>query len=166
MECASRRVGTQMIGVHRAVHIVEDVVDAELKPVCQRPACLAQIVSGIDAPYLIAFAVAVVLIVAFAAASRRQADAKLGPRGERVVEQGRGTPLMVRRAVDDYCGHSAKLLIIQVGFRVEVAVCGVEGQVSYHPIRQRDVYTAGTGIVHVLVHSGLHLAARHPGMRW
>ena len=46
-----------------------------------------------------------------------------------------------------------------MGFGVEVTVGSVQAQVLHHLIRQRDIQATGPGIVHVLIHPGLHLHA-------
>ena len=58
-----------MVGVHGAIDIVEDVIHAELQPVCQHLVGLAKVVRGVDAPYLPGLSVPVVLIVTCAAAA-------------------------------------------------------------------------------------------------
>ena len=110
-----------------------------------------------DAPDLIALAVAVVLVVALAAAARRQAHTQLVRRTERMAVQRRGTPFMVGRAVDDDGVHAVRLLVIQVGLRVEVAVGAVQRQFRQQPVRQRDVDTARARVIHILIHARLHL---------
>ena len=70
-----RRVIAQVIRVHGAIHIVKDVVHTDFYAVRQDAVLPAQIVRGIDAPYLERLAVAIVLVVAHTAAAPRQTDA-------------------------------------------------------------------------------------------
>ena len=51
------------------------------------------------------------------------------------------------------------MLIVEMGFRVEVTIGCAQAQILHHFIRQRHIHTTGTGIVHVFIHSGLHLRA-------
>ena len=74
MHSSARRVVTQMVGAHGSIDIIKDIVDAKFQPVRQHSTRFAKVVRGVDAPYLIAFAVTIVFIETFAATSRRQAD--------------------------------------------------------------------------------------------
>ena len=119
-----------------------------------------------DAPDLIALAVAVVLVVALAATTRREAHTQLIRGTKSMAVQCRSTPFMVSRAVDDDRRHAVRLLIIQVGLRVEIAVGTVQRQFRQQPVRQRDVDTTRARVIHILIHARLHLrtAVAHIGL--
>ena len=108
------RVGTQMVGMHGAVNVIEDIVNAQLQPVGKHLTRTAKVVGGVDAPNLVALAVAVVLIVALAAASCREVHAQLVVLAERMVIHHGGIPFMVRRTINRHCVHTILLLVIQV----------------------------------------------------
>ena len=67
----ARGVVAQVVGVHGAIYVVEQVVHAQLQSVCQHLSGFAQVVGGVDAPDLEMFPVAVVLVIARAAAACR-----------------------------------------------------------------------------------------------
>ena len=66
---STRGIGAQMVGTHGAVDVVEDIIDTQFQPVAEHLARTSEVVGGVDAPYLIALAVTIVLVVAGAAAS-------------------------------------------------------------------------------------------------
>ena len=70
-----RGVVSKVIRAHGTIHIIKDVVNARLNPVGQHPVLPPKVVCGVDAPYLEGFSIAIILIVAFAATTTREADA-------------------------------------------------------------------------------------------
>ena len=80
--------------------------------------------------------------------------------------QCRSTPFMVSRAVDDDRRHAVRLLVIQMGLRVEIAVGAVQRQFRQQPVRQRDIDTTRARVIHILIHARLNLrtAVAHIGL--
>ena len=110
-----------------------------------------------DAPDLIALTVAVVLIVALAATAGRQAYPQLIRGTKRMAVQRRSTPFVVGRSVDDDGVNAVLLFVIQMSFRVKIAIGSVQRQFRQQLVRQCDVDAAGPGVIHILIHSRLNL---------
>ena len=64
---------------------------------------------------------------------------------------------MVSRTVDDDIVHAVVVIVVEVGFRVKIAVGGVKGQLLHHPIGKGGVEAIGAGIIHILIHTRLYL---------
>ena len=145
----SGRGRAQVQAVGRAVHIVENVVHAGL----DTPDPLfgmTQVVTGRDAPDLVSFAIAVVLIEAGRRHAAVEAGAQPVVRRETVVPRNEKIALVVRGSVDRDLPHPVVLGVVLVRFRIEPAVAQAEGPFT-QVVADVQVHAKRLGVVHVLV---------------
>ncbi len=112
----SGAVCAEVVGVHRAVDIVQHVVHPCLQAVGEGVAVgCAEVVGGVEPPQLEGSAVAVVLVVAPAAAAGAKVGAQLVALVETVVPDDVGIPLVVGGTVDDDVLQPVVVGVVLVG---------------------------------------------------